>query len=302
MRVDLGKIWLDFARIFSILIGTIGCNHLFYHPDDIVYTTPDKLNLDYSDFWTKSPDGVLLHGWWIRKQNKKDAKHSQPIATIVQFHGNAQNMSAHFLYLAWMVPLGFDLVVFDYRGYGRSTGVPTRQGIQADAQAVLRWVSSQRIDTPMIVVGQSLGGAVATVALGEMYVRQEKVAINLLVLDSTFSSYRNVARLKLNDFWLTWPLQYPLSFLVSDEYRPVDAIEKIPIPKLVIHGPKDPVVPFAVGQELYERAHPPKEFWTVPWDGHTAAFAVERADFREKLVSYICFHLAMASCPEGLVQ
>lgn len=280
----------------------LSCNHLFYFPDDLVHTTPKKLDLDYQEFNVKTKDHILLHGWWIQADidsptHATGSDKPAPLGTIVQFHGNAQNMTSHFLFLAWLVPLGFDLVVFDYRGYGKSQGVPTREGLVHDGIAMLEWVRTHSRSPNIVVIGQSLGGTVAIPSL----VQSGFAGIKALVVDSTFASYREVARIKLSDIWLTWPFQYPLSYLVSDDYSPQDFVGKLSIPKLFIHAVGDPVVPFASGKKLYELANPPKEFWTIPLggigDGHTGAFGDQNPLYRKRLVEYLCQQLGIKKCP-----
>lgn len=298
LKINRG--FLNFLAVL-LLSMTFSCNHLFYFPDDLVYTTPDKLNLKYQNISIMTTDSTTLHGWWI--QSKPSPKNSnpsnihEPLGTILQFHGNAQNMTAHFVYLAWLVPLGFDLVVFDYRGYGKSKGEPTRDGLILDGLAVMNWVRTHARSKDLVVIGQSLGGAVAIPTIAQT----GTTGIKALVIDSSFASYREVAQLKLGDIWLTWPFQYPLSYLVTDNHSPQDSVQTITIPKLFIHAIGDPVVPYSTGRALYEAANPPKEFWTIPvggvGDGHTGAFGDQNPFYRKRLVSYLCDQLNLKECP-----
>jgi hypothetical protein len=112
-----------------------------------------------------------------------------------------------------------------------------------------------------------------------------------LILDSAFASYRSLARSKLAGVWLTWPLQWPLSYLVTDEFSPIDAIAQLRVPLLMIHGDRDPVVPLAEGQQLFSAyPHQPKEWWLVPGGGHTAAFGDEASPYRPRLVQWLASH------------
>jgi hypothetical protein len=105
-------------------------------------------------------------------------------------------------------------------------------------------------------------------------------------VESPFSSYRDIAREKLDAVWLTWPLQWPLSFTIDDEYSPLPAVAQVsPIPLLIIHGDKDRIIPLHHGQALFAAARQPKEFWLVPEGEHIAAF--RRIKYREQLVQYL---------------
>lgn len=261
-----------------------GCNHFFYYPDHLERMTPAKFELHYEDFYVLSQDGNKLHGWMIHNSEKK-----LPRATVVHFHGNAENMTSHFSFFAWLLDDGFDLVVFDYRGYGASEGRPTRKGLVDDGKAILSWVNEHARSKDLIIAAQSLGGAVAIPAIAKSPASSAR--IRAIILDSTFSSYRTIARKKVAQFWLTWPFQWPLSFLVSDGLSPIDSIRDVHIPLVFVHSPRDPAVPYALGRELYDAAHDPKTFWDVLWGGHTSAFLAEDDRYRQKLLDYLDFLL-----------
>jgi fermentation-respiration switch protein FrsA (DUF1100 family) len=134
-----------------------------------------------------------------------------------------------------------------------------------------------------VVFGQSLGGAIAIYNVARSPYRQH---IRALVVESAFASYRQIAREKLADFWLTWPLQYPLSWTVSDEYSPSKAVAGVsPIPLLIIHGDHDPIVPVGHGKRLFELAQEPKQLWIVSGGGHIQAF--QRQSYRDRFVNYL---------------
>lgn len=254
------------------------CNHLFYYPDSRERLTPAKFDLPYENFYTHADDGTKLHGWIIRTRKT-------PRATLLHFHGNAENISSHFLFFAWIVDEGYDLVVFDYRGYGASEGTPSRAGLVKDGLAVLGWTETHSRSHDLVIAAQSLGGAVAIPVLAQN--RAARTRTRAVILDSTFSSYRRIAREKLADIWLTWPFQWPLSFLVSDELSPIDSISQVEIPMVFVHSPQDPTVPFNLGRALFDSANNPKEFWTNRWGGHTSAFAANNDYYRAKLLGYL---------------
>ena len=135
----------------------------------------------------------------------------------------------------------------------------------------------------MIVFGQSLGGSLAITALAASPLRHQ---VRALVIEGAFTSYRALAREKLADFWLTWPLQAPLALTIDDSYRPIDVIgELAPLPLLIVHGEADRVVPPDHAVALYEAARPPKTLWLVPGAGHIAAFTTSAN--RAELVAYL---------------
>ena len=268
----------------AVLIMNVSCNHLFYHPDDAVHATPAAMSLPYDDLAIKTADGVTLSAWHIKPPAEKRRR-----VTVVQFHGNAENMTTHFMYVAWLAPLGFDVVTFDYRGYGKSEGTPDRAGTVRDGQAVLHYVKgdAELGSGRVYVLGQSLGGAVSTVAIATDPQLQQAGAIAGLALDSTFASYRGMARGALARPWLTWPLQWPLSFLVTDELSPIDYVGKLTMPVMAWHSKDDPVVPYDQGEKLFAAFTGEKKWVPLTGETHTAAFVDPKSPNRQLLVDFL---------------
>ncbi|MFA6093487.1 MAG: alpha/beta hydrolase [Elusimicrobiota bacterium] len=261
-----------------LLLAFAGCTNVFLQPDRADYL-PKSGDMPWERVSFTSRDGTPLAGLWLPAA-KVPSK-----GVIVHFHGNAENMTTHFLYVRWLAEEGWDVLAFDYRGYGASGGEKALRGSVQDGAAALAYARGKAAGKPLIVFGQSLGGALALASLsvdgGEN--------VRAVVLDSTFSSYRRVAREKLSRLRLTWPLQWPLSLaLISDRWAPTKlAARRRPVPLLMLHARGDPVVPYAEGRRLYDRAAGPKEFWDVPGRGHTEAFSRYRAEFRPRLLNFL---------------
>ena len=235
---------MKLLAIISTLSGALavlGGNSLFYHPDALKYSLPEQLSEKFDELRIPvGNQGENLHAWHLHSpaKNKK--------GLIVHFHGNAQNMSAHVQFVWWFLQEGYDLLTFDYRGYGQSDGNINRENSIEDATTILRAAQQRAQGRPLFIVAQSIGGVIAVAALQQ----RNNADIKALVLESSFHSYRRVAQSKLGSFFLTWPLQWPLSFLVTDSYSPNQSNSPINIPTLVIHGSKDRIVPYEEGLEL----------------------------------------------------
>jgi fermentation-respiration switch protein FrsA (DUF1100 family) len=274
MRLSTNKI-----SYFLLFLLFSGCGSLFFYPQKQLYNNPVARQFSPEDIYFKTPDGLTLHGWFFQAA-KPDAR-----ATILVLHGNAENLSTHVNSVLWLIREGFNLFIFDYRGYGRSQGSPGIKGVHVDAEAALKTLLSlpHVAKGQIIVLGQSIGGPIAVYLVAHT---PYKDRIAALVLDSAFSSYRRIAREKLAQVFITWPFQYPLSYLVSDSYSPIQWIREVScVPVLIIHGDKDPVVPLHHGQMLYEAARDPKEFWETTAPGHVTSFA--DAGVRGKLIQYL---------------
>lgn len=258
---------------------TGGCASLFFHPSKERYAIPALEEAAPEDVWCDSTGGVRLHGLRVRPPD------GTPRGTIVFFHGNAENVRTHLAALLWLARAGYQIVAFDYRGYGLSSGEPGIPGVNEDGIAVLDAVfRMDGVDPAAVaVLGQSLGGAIAVYAVARS---PHKDAVKALIVDSAFAGYRRIVREKLQQFFLTWPFAVPASWTVDDKYSPERVIGTIsPVPVVIIHGTSDPVVPFADGEELYRRAGEPKGFWAVEGAGHVGGLS--RPEVRRQLLEFL---------------
>lgn len=269
-------------RVYCILIISLifnaGCSSLLFFPQRKLLENPFLKQVSYEDIYFKTSDDLLLHGWYLKAKDKTKG-------TILYLHGNAENISTHVNNVLWLTLEGYDIFAFDYRGYGKSEGSPTLDGIHIDAHAALETVLTlpQTNKERLFVFGQSLGGAVAVYAVATSAYKDR---IKAVIIDSTFSGYRRIAREKFSQLIITWPFQYPLSFLFNDYFSPVRWVKEVsPVPLLIIHGDKDSIVPIHHGSLLHEAALSPKEFWLVKGVGHTQAFALK--EIREKFLRYL---------------
>lgn len=272
--------------ILALTVVLSGCTNIFLQPDRSLHLDPDRVGAKWTLERFKSADGTDLTGLWF-PSTKSPAK-----GVIVHFHGNGENMTSHFLYVYWLALEGWDVFTFDYRGYGGSGGSKSIPGSVADGAAALAYARKKDPGLPIVVIGQSLGGALALASLD----RDGGEGVRALVLDSTFSSYRRVARLKLKPHAVTWAFQWLPYVLVSDRYAPARLVlTRRSVPLLQVHAPGDPIVPYAEGKRLYELAPGPKEFWDIPGTGHTEAFGIQGAEFRPRLLKFLDIALSSAS-------
>lgn len=278
--------------LLAMAILSSGCaSRYLYYPDSRVYQTPAQRGLRYEEVAFASADGTPLTGWFVPAAG-------EAIGTVIHFHGNAQNMTAHFSYVDWLPAQGFNLFAFDYRGYGRSGGTPQRDGIFADCLAAVETVRARRDIDPdaLVIFGQSLGGANALAVLGERKVE----GVKAVAIDSAFYSYRAIVRDKIAQMPLLWIAKWPLSFLVvSNRHSPGAAVRAIaPTPLLLVHGTADRVVPYHHAQDLFRQAREPKELWTLEGAGHTAAFAAGGDAYRKRLVQFFTAAIQHQDAPD----
>jgi fermentation-respiration switch protein FrsA (DUF1100 family) len=240
---------------------------------------PDSLGITANDIYFQSSDGVRLHAWFL------PAKKSPAKGTVLFVHGNAENISTHIGSVWWLPNEGFNVFIFDYRGFGYSEGKADLDGAMKDFHAALKTLFNMPSVDPnnIAVFGQSLGGAIAICGLRDSPYQKQ---LRGLVVEGVFASLRNITRNKLSEFWLTWPLQYPLSWLVKDNLRPIDVIPELsPMPILIIHGTADKVIPFEIGEKLYQAAREPKSFWSMDGGSHIASMT--DPVMRKRLARYL---------------
>lgn len=265
---------------------------MFYYPDRTVYETPAQYGLKYEELAFASKDGTRLSGWFVPAIGK-------PKGTVVHFHGNAQNMTSHFSFVSWLPAEGFNLFVFDYRGYGKSEGRTDRNGLYEDSLAAVRYVRSRKDVDPdrLLVLGQSLGGAQAITAVGG----GDKQGIRAVAVEATFFSYRSIVRDKIAEMPLLSLFRTPLAYLlIGNDLSPGDFVAKIaPMPLLLIHGTADDVIPYQHGVRLMERAREPKTFWRIEGGGHTEAFIGAGSPYRRRLVEFFDAALRERPLPTG---
>ncbi|MFC1624704.1 alpha/beta hydrolase [Candidatus Omnitrophota bacterium] len=210
---------------------------------------PDAVGLTYEDIYLDTDDGISLNAWLIPAEGSK--------FTLLFCHGNAGNISHRIEKILILSKLGLDVFIFDYRGYGKSSGSPSEQGLYRDVQAAYSFLVSKKNIPPdrIIPYGESLGGAVA-VDLAS------KKNVGALITESAFSSTKDVAQ-----------AIYPFlpTFFVSSKFDSLRKIKKIDIPKLIIHSQNDEIIPFRQSVKLLEVSPEPKKH-LVLIGGHNSCF------------------------------
>lgn len=249
----------DLVALLILSLALAGCvPSKFYAPDRVHYDTPASVGLKFEEVVFTSSDGTSLTGWFIPAtgyQNPKNAK-----GTVIHFHGNAQNMSAHWRFVGWLPQRGFNVFVFDYRGYGASQGSPEPKGVFEDSNSAVNYVRSRDdVDREhLIVFGQSLGGTNAIAAVGS----GNRAGIQAIAIEATFFSYSSI----VSDKW------FGIGAFIDDTFSAENYVGRLaPIPLLLIHGTSDPVIPYDHSLRLMDRAHAPKRLVTVEGGGHIEA-------------------------------
>ncbi len=212
-----------------------------YYPETDWPVVPSDHGMQYRDIALQTTDGATLHAWYV--PGTADAAF-----TVLFLHGNAGNVCGRIPFMTLFRELGLSTLLLDYRGYGKSLGKPSEQGLYRDADAAYDYLTGTLGIAPqkIIVFGESLGGAVAI----DLASRKP---VGALICESTFSRVLDLA---------AWHHPYmPARLMVSQKFDSLSKIGRVQAPKYFVHSPYDEVVPYSLGMKLFEAAPEPKQFF-----------------------------------------
>jgi fermentation-respiration switch protein FrsA (DUF1100 family) len=242
---------------------------MIFLPYGQLEATPGDWGLAYEDVWLQASDGVRLHAWYLPREASR--------RTVLFLHGNAGNISHRQASLEIFHRLGLNVLIVDYRGYGRSEGRPSEVGLYRDAAAAWEYLMQRRgvAAGDIVLFGRSLGGAVAAHLAAE-------VQPGAVILESTFSSARDFVQ-------ELYPL---LSWLIVRrfEFDSAARMQAVNSPVMVLHSPEDEIMPFSLGQKLYEAATEPKVFHALRGD-HNTGFLLSQPQYEQAIAEFLATHL-----------
>jgi hypothetical protein len=220
------------------------------------------------EVWLEAPDGVRVHGIYAGAEGA--------FADLLFFHGNAGDLYDRLDNVSVLVTMGLNVLIMDYRGYGKSEGKPSEGVLYEDGMLAYRYLTEERGVDParLVIFGRSLGGAVAI----ELATRQPAAA---LVAESSFTSAQDLAKLHYS---------FLPGMLIGSMTHKFDSISKVPdlrSPALFIHGEKDTIVPARMGRRLYEAAAEPKDWYEVRGADHNDMLMIGGAEYFRRLIDFV---------------
>lgn len=257
-------LWLAIA----VIIFLVGIRYIerrsIYFPMKDVISNPASVGLPYEEVYFATSDNKRLNGWYVASSKAK--------FTIIFCHGNAGNISHRLEKILIFYNLGLNSFIFDYRGYGKSIGAPSESGLYLDADAAYNYLIKERriSKDDIILYGESIGGAVA------IDLARNK-DVGALITEETFTSIKDMAG-----------TAYPFLpyFIFSSRFDALSKIKNISCPKLIVHSIDDEIVPFRLGEKLFDGARPPKKFLKLR-GGHNTAFLESGGQFKEGIKSFL---------------
>lgn len=269
----MGIIGLAFL-IASIAFWT-NQNDQIFQPDAALQTNPARTGLDAEEFRIHSGSGKdagELFSWWIPA-----AGASAP--TMLYFHGSDKNMghARDLEYARGMHGLGYNVLMIDYRGYGKSTGgKPSERSVYEDAESAWNYLVRQRGIKPgmIFIYGHSLGGAIAI----DLAVHHPDAAG--VIEESSFTSMPAIVSAIGYGFM-------PTDMLIHERFDSLAKVPELKIPLLVIHGTWDKVVPYKMGQQLFNAAPEPKTIELIEGGGHENSCIVGRVECTRAFTTFV---------------
>jgi uncharacterized protein len=234
-----------------------------YHPSKYPEGYWDiQQSVGASDAWMDTSDGVKIHAWWVEREGS-------PWATLF-LHGNGENITYYTPHVQEMEAAGSSVLILDYRGYGKSSGRPSEQGLYRDSEAGFTYLLGKGYRAEQIIIhGQSLGSAVAI----DLASKRPCAA---LILEAPFTSASDVAGTLL-------PYLGPL---LVRTFNSLPKVRWIRAPKFFIQGDRDEVIPLRLGQKLYAAARGSKTFWIIPGAGHNDFLETAGPECRQRLSEF----------------
>ena len=217
---------------------------MVFFPGKNLAMTPDEIGLQYEDLYIQSGNKEKINVWYFPCRDSIEI----PDKKVVLFcHGNAGNISHRLETVEYILSLGANIMLFDYRGFGKSEGSPGEEEVYQDALVCYNWLINEKEFSPeqIIVFGRSLGGAVA-VDLAS------KVTCGGVIVESSFTSAKAMAK-------EMFPI-FPINLILKYKLNSIDKIGHIKCPVLVTHSTDDDIIPYKMGEELFNAAEEPKKF------------------------------------------
>jgi hypothetical protein len=237
---------------------------LIFRPSKDTWWGYNDSNFAFDEHWIPVGEGQKLHAWWL-------VGPGPGAPTLLYLHGARWNLSGSVTRIDRWRKLGFSVLAVDYRGFGQSSDVaPSEAHAYEDAEAAWKYLTQMAPGRAHYIVGHSLGGAIAT------ELARHHPDASGLVLEATFTSVRDMVDESAWKF-------LPVGLILTQNFDTLSKIGEVKMPVLITHGTNDSIVPFAMGERLYEAANAPKRFIRVEGAGHHNLSGVAFDQYRAAL-------------------
>jgi len=270
LRITIGALGAIVAA-YVVLSAALwyGQGRILFHPSRIVDSTPADFNVAFDPVVLPLGDDRLA-GWWL-PAGKPAAR------TLLYLHGNAGNIGANAAHAVRLRNAGLNVFIFDYRGYGESTGGGARERlVYEDAERAWTYLVQERklAASDIVIYGHSLGGAIAIDLAGK------HPDAGALIAESTFTSILDAAHGTVFAY-------LPLGLIVTDRFDSISKIRTIRVPKLILSGDADTMIPPHMAEQLYAAAAEPKQLALITGGHHDDSASVNAIDYFRALDAFL---------------
>ncbi|MDX1554868.1 MAG: alpha/beta hydrolase [Xanthomonadales bacterium] len=242
-------------------------------PGRALTASPRHIGLAFESVRIATEDGEQIHGWYVPHAPAGESR-----GVLLFFHGNAGNISHRLDSLRIFNALGLDVLMVDYRGYGESTGTPSEAGIYTDGEAAWNYLVNERAIEPsrIVVFGRSLGAVVAARVASQ-------ATPGALIIESGFTSGVEMAK---RIYWFL-----PARLITRLEFPLVDFARGVDCPVLVIHSRDDEIIPFELGEAIFEAIPGEDKSFLEIWGGHNTGFYLSEEKYIPALENFLAGRL-----------
>ncbi len=266
------------AILMAVLYAAV-CTYMWatqldqvFEPTPILQTTPDRLGMKFEELRIPVGSGAdqgELHAWWVPASTEN-------APTFLNLHGNHRNISKNLEYTQRLHNFGYNVLVSDYRGYGKSSGGrPNETKVYEDAEAAWQYLLKVRGVKPQqaFIYGHSLGSAIAI----DLAVRHPDAAG--LITESAFTSMVDMGKLEYG--------YLPVDWLLNQRFDSLEKVKRLKIPVLFIHGTWDNRVPVKMAQQLYTAAPQPKSLLMIGGGEHNNSGTIGLTEYRDAVTAFV---------------
>ncbi len=243
---------------------------LVFEPSPTLQSNPARLGMAYQEVHVPVGSNGLLDGFWVPAS-------AVNAPTVLYFHGNYRNIGNNLEHTRNLHQLGFNVLLVDYRGFGRSTGAakPSEAQVYEDAEAAWRYLTQVRgiPAKQAFIYGHSLGGAIAI----DLASRHPEAAG--LIADSTFTSMADMGRLNYGFL--------PIDWLITQRFESLKKVASLKLPVLFIHGTWDKKIPVEMGKQLYAAAPQPKTLLLIEGGEHNNCATIGWVEYRNAVTAFV---------------
>ncbi len=244
---------------------------IVFLPSPIFQTTPDRLGMKFENLHFAVGEGAEkaeIHGWWIPSDRMN-------AVTLLYLHGNYRNIANNLEHTLRLHNLGYNVLLVDYRGFGKSTGKPSEENAYQDAEAAWQYLLKVRNIKPTqaFIYGHSLGGSIAV----DLAIHHPEAAG--VVTESTFTSMQAMGEVEYGFL--------PVGLLLNQRFNTIEKIKKLNVPLLMIHGTWDKKVPVGMAKQLYAAAPQPKSLLLIEGGEHNNSGTIAWLEYRDALSAFV---------------